>query len=47
MVLNIKNQIKKLKTFLNKCFKNINKKSCIRNRKINFLDTFYFINLYN
>ena len=47
MVLNIKNQIKKLKNFLNKNFKNINKKSCIRNRKLDFLDTFYFINLYN
>ena len=47
MVLNIKDKIKKLKTFLSKCLKNINEELCVRNRKLNFLDIFYFINLYN
>lgn len=47
MVLNIKDKIKKLKKFLNNILKIINKKNCIRNRKIIFLDVFYFINLYN
>ena len=47
MVLNIKENIKKLKKFLNNILKIINEKNCIRNRKIVFLDVFYFINLYN
>lgn len=47
MVLNIKEKIIKLKKFLNSVFKNVNKENCIRNRKIDFLDVFYFINLYN
>ena len=44
MVLNIKENIKKLKKFLNNILKIINEKNCIRNRKIVFLDIFYFIN---
>lgn len=47
MSLIIQNKIKKLKKFLTTELNHINKKSDIRNRKINFTDVFYFINLYN
>jgi hypothetical protein len=43
----IGNKIKKLKNFLVKNFNKINDDVCIRNRKINFIDEFYFSSLYN
>jgi len=47
MSLIFQNKIKKLKKFLTNELNNTNKKSDMRNRKINFTDVFYFINLYN
>ncbi len=46
-MIEIINQIKKLENFLIKDLSKINKNVCIRNRKINFTDEFYFTCLYN
>ena len=43
----LKNKIKKLKNFLKLSLNKIDKKQCIRNRKLQFSDIFYFSNLYN
>ena len=47
MVLNIYEKIKKLKKHLNYTLNMTDDKQRIRNRKLNFSDIFYFINLYN
>jgi hypothetical protein len=47
MVFNINDKIKKLKKNISYNLNKIDDKQCIRTRKLNFSDVFYFINLYN